>query len=284
MASNKSHHSGVTRPATPTPIPPAPVQKQQATPQQQQQPQPAPPVNTMNPATANQPPTPQNTPLQPGALTALSQMPDDQLAQLVNASKNVIMPNHLTDKDDPTQKFVYQAGLNEMPQVLDAAAFNQFLAANNIPQRQLLARSVNPITFQAMGTTFNYTAQQVADMMMYSRYNYIGGKVGGQKIGAGTYFDQNGGMSTGYGAHTVVAALNPATARVISMSQLRTEAQKFAATHPKFSRAVGGYVDSSRKWTGNNMSIWALAMGYNVITDGFGYHNVIDRSALVYRK
>jgi hypothetical protein len=238
----------------------------------------------MNPANANQTPTPQNTPVQPGALTALSQMTDDQLAQLVNASKNAITPNHLSDVDDQTQKFVYQAGLNELPQVMDAAAFNQFLSDNNIDQSQLLARSVNPISFSAMGTNFTYTAQQVADMMMYSRYNYIGGKVGGQKIGAGTYFDQNGGRATGYGQHTTVAALNPATARVINSSQLRSAAQTFARTHPKFARAVGGYVDSGTKWTNNNMSIWALAMGYNVITDGYGYHNVIDRSALVYRK
>ena len=291
MASNKNHKSGVTRPAAPTP-PPAPPPQQQATrtmypgmpgwsrlQQQQQQP----PVNTINPANANQTPNQNNTPVQPGALSALTQMTDDQLAQLVNASKNVIMPNHLSDVDDQTQKFVYQAGLNELPQVLDAADFNKFMADNNISQRQLLARSVNPIKFKAMSTQFSYSAQQVADMMMYSRYNYIGGKVGGQRLGAGTYFDQNGGHSTGYGQHTVVAALNPKTTRAISTTRLRSEAQKFAQTHPKFAKAVGGFVSSSQKWTNNNMSIWALAMGYNVITEG-SYHNVIDRSALVYRK
>ena len=35
----------------------------------------------------------------------------------------------------------------------------------------------------------------------------------------------------------------------------------------------------------NNMSVYALAMGYNVIKDSSsGYHNVIDRKALVYKK
>ena len=287
MASNKSRNSGVTRPAAPTP-PPAPPQQATQTrfpgmqgmsvPQQQQ-----PQVNTVNPANANQTPDPNNTPVQPGALTALSQMTDDQLAQLVRASKNAIMPNHLSDVDDQTQKFVYQAGLNEKPQVLDAADFNKFLSDNNISQRELLARSVNPIQFTAMNTRFSYTAKQVADMMMYSRYNYIGGKVGGQRLGAGTYFDQNGGHSTGYGQHTAVAALNPKTARIISTTRLRSEAQKFAQTHPKFAKAVGGFVGSTQRWTNNNMSIWALAMGYNVIQEG-SYHNVIDRSALVYKK
>ena len=89
MASNKSHGSGVTRPASP--VPP----QVQATPQRNAMPQPQIPVNTMNPANANQTPNDQNTPLQPGAVTALTQMTDDELASLVNASKTAIMPNHL---------------------------------------------------------------------------------------------------------------------------------------------------------------------------------------------
>lgn len=283
MASNKTRNSGVTRPATP--VPP----QRQATPQSNPPPlQPQTPVNTMNPANANQTPNDQNTPVQPGALTNLSQMSDDDLAQLVNDSKNAIMPNHLADADDPTQKFVYQAGLNALPQVLDSASFQQFMQDNNISQAQVLARSVNPIQFNAMGVNFSYSAQNVADMMMYSKFNYIGGKHGGQAYGAGTYFAQTGGANTGYGGLTVNAVLNPATARVISDTQLARQAAAFAKTHPKFARAVGGYVSSGSKFRGNNMSIWALAMGYNVIYDGTNnsstYYNVIDRSALVYRK
>lgn len=275
MASNKTRSSGVTRPASTTP-PQSPATQQGASGQ--------PSVNTMNPANANQTPNNQNTPLQPGAVTALSQMTDDQLAQLVNASKNVIMPNHLADADDPTQKFVYQAGLNAKPTVLDTAAFNQFLADNNIRQSDLLARSVDSIQFQAMGVNFSYTAKNVADMMMYSNFNYIGGKHGGQRLGAGTYFDQNGGVNTGYGSHTVVATLNPATARVISGPQLAVQAAAFAKSHPKFVAAVGKYTTGGQQWTGNNMSIYALAMGYNVIGGSGDYYNVIDRSALVYRE
>ncbi len=285
MASNKSHTSGVTRQATPAP------QVQQATqPQRSPQMPPIQPVqvNTMNPANANQTPNDQNTPVQPGAMTNLSQMTDDELAQLVRDSQHAIMPNHLADADDPTQKFVYQAGLNALPQVMDNAAFQQFMQDNGISQSQIIARSVDPIQFNAMGVNFSYTAQNVADMMMYSKFNYIGGKHGGQAYGAGTYFAQTGGASTGYGGLTVNAVLNPSTARIISSGQLARKAAAFAQSHPKFAKAVGGYVGSSAKFRGNNMSIWALAMGYNVISDGssgYGtYYNVIDRSALVYRK
>lgn len=279
MASNKTRSSGVTRPASTMPP---------QSPATQQGPQSQPPVNTMNPANANQTPNNQNTPLQPGGVTSLTQMTDDDLADLVNASKSAIMPNHLADADDPTQKFVYQAGMNSLPQVLDAASFQQFMADNNIQQRQILARSVDPIQFQAMGVNFSYTAQNVADMMMYSKFNYIGGKHGGQAYGAGTYFAQTGGANTGYGGLTVNAVLDPSKARVISDAQLAQKARAFAQTHPKFAKAVGGYVSSSSRFKGNNMSIWALAMGYNVIYDGTNnsstYYNVIDRSALVYRK
>ncbi len=279
MASNKTRSSGVTRQASSTPM---------QTPATQQGPQSQPPVNTMNPANANQTPNDQNTPLQPGGVTSLTQMTDDDLADLVNASKSVIMPNHLADADDPTQKFVYQAGMNSLPQVLDAASFQQFMQDNNIQQRQILARSVDSIQFSAMGVNFSYTAQNVVDMMMYSKFNYIGGKHGGQAYGAGTYFAQTGGANTGYGGLTVNAVLDPSKARVISDTQLAQKAKAFAQTHPKFAKAVGGYVSSGSKFRGNNMSIWALAMGYNVIYDGTNdsstYYNVIDRSALVYRR
>ena len=284
MASNKTRSSGVTRPASPTPV------QTQATPQsnppQMQSPQQQmPPVNTMNPANANQTPNNQNTPVQPGGVTALTQMTDDQLAQLVRDSRNAIMPNFLADAGDQTQAFVYQAGMNGLPQVMDAASFQQFLQSNNISQSDVLARSVNDIKYSAGGHQMSLTGKQQADMLMYSKFNYIGGKHGGQALGAGAYFARNGGVPTGYGNYTMVAAINPALARPITLSRLQTEAARFAQTHPKFNRAVGGF---NTNFNNNNMSIWALAMGYNVITGDNprwdSRTNIIDRSVLVYRK
>ena len=257
--------------------------------QQPVAPQPAPiappPIAVVQqpPVVQQQPPTPQNTPVAPQAVTALTQMSDAQLAQLANQAKNINMPNFLSDVSDQTQNFVFAAGLNERPQVLDDAAFTQFMSDNNIPQSKVLTRSVNPITYvNASGTKVKMSADDVIDMLKYSRLNYIGGKVNGQAYGAGTYFDQTGGRNTGYGQRTATAVLNPATAHVITDTQLSTQARQFAQTHPQFARAVGAYNTSFR---GNNMSIYALAMGYNVIKDSSsGYHNVIDRSALVYKR
>lgn len=226
-----------------------------------------------------QPPTPANTPVQPDAADALPKMSDAQLVSLLQQAKNVQMPNHLNDAPDLTQKFVFAAGLNEKPTVLDDSSFDQYLKDNGIPRRDILARSVNPITFKSGSVSFTYTANDVTDMLKYSSLNYIGGKHGGQLYGAGTYFDKTGGRSTGYGlGATALAVLNPNTARTISLNTLRSRIPAFARSHPQFARALGTP-------SGSNYSIYALVMGYNVITSDYNdYHNVIDRKALVYRE
>ena len=232
----------------------------------------------------NQPPTQANTPVQPGALTALAQMSDDQLAQLVTLAKSTQLPNHLNDVNDLTQKFVYTAGLNARPTVMDSSAFNQFLADNNIPRSQIIARSVNGASYTVGNTRYNLSPQQVVQMFTQSRLTYSGGKQGGQALGGGTYFAMTGGRNTGYGGTTMTGVLNPATAKIITASQLSSKAHAFAASHPKFARAVGAYTGGSWNTGNNNMAIYALAMGYNVITNrdhGGNYYNVLDRSAVV---
>lgn len=250
-------------------------------------------TTTTSSSIPNQVPTQQNTPVQPQAVITLQAMDDDALAQLAKISKTVSMPNFLADADDPTQKFVFAAGLNEKPMVLDDNAFYQYMKDNNISNNQILARNVTGFTYTNQGNNdVTLTADQITDMMKYSRLNYIGGKHGGQAYGAGAYFDMNGGKSTGYagasggklGKATTIAVLNPKTTRAIDLNNLEIKARTFAANHPKFAAQVGQPTSYGR---GNNISIYALAMGYNVITDSANYpsyHNVIDRSALVYRK
>ena len=255
-----------------------PIPAPQAQPQQNQptQPQPAP--------IAQQVPDDNNTPVTPDALTSFTQMSDAQLAQVFLDSQKIGLPNHLDDAADVTQRFVFHNGLNDRPEVLDAAAFSQFMADNNISQNQIIARSINGGTLKtSAGGSRKLTPKDVADMMMYSRLNYIGGKHGGQAYGAGTYFDMNGGGNTGYaGGKTVNAVLNPKTAKIITKSALTKLATAFDRSHPQFAKATGGY---DTGFYNNNMSIYALVLGYNVIkADIGGYHNVIDRKALVYKK
>lgn len=206
-------------------------------------------------------------------LAQIAAMTDDQLAQAVIDSRSVDMPNFLNDVPDQTQKFVYQVGLNGAPQVMDQQQLTQFMQQNNIPNSQIMARSVNP--------NGPLTAQQIADTFKYSELNYVGGKLGGQMSGAGTYFDMNGGRSTGYGSGATIKAIyNPATARVIDYYTLKSKAATFARTHPKFARAVGSFTNGKN----SNASIYALAMGYNAISGGpvsSSYQNIIDRGAVI---
>lgn len=247
------------------------------TPQPTQQPQQTGPIQ-------NQVPDDNNTPVAPDPMGQLQGMSDAQLAQLYTQSQKAQLPNHLGDVDDKTQKFIFTIGMNDKPLVLDQAAFQQFMQDNNIPQSQVLARSIGGGSLKSSaGNRSNLTPQDIADMLKYSRLNYIGGKIGGQAYGAGTYLDMNGGRNTGYGnGATLTGVLNPNTAKVVTDSRLKSLAQAFDRTHPQFAKATGGY---STSFHNNNMSIYATVLGYNVIKDATGsYHNVIDRKALVLLK
>ena len=254
--------SGLTARPRVTPAPPQPLQP----PQPQPDLTPSSDLQTATQATAT--------------LAQIASMTDDQLAQAVIDSRSVDMPNFLNDVPDQTQKFVYQVGLNGAPQVMDQQQFDQFLQQNNIPRSQIMSRSVSG--------NGPYSAQQITDMFRYSELTYIGGKQGGQMSGAGTYFDMNGGGSTGYGGYgkttaTMQAVYNPATARVIDFHRLQSQARSFAASHPKFAAEVGSF----RAGRNGNASIYALAMGFNAISGGpvsSTYQNIIDRSAVVVLK
>ena len=239
-------------------------------------------IGNPQPLIQNQTPNANNTPAVPDVTGALSNMTDDQLANLMDQSKTVDMPNHLNDVVDATQKFVYASGANGMPTVLPDAQFDQYLKDNGISRSQILSRSTGGADYTVNRVHVRLSADQVTQMMKYSQLNYIGGKYGGHLYGSGAYFDMNGGSNTGYAqgasSATAIAVLNPKTAHVISKNTLQAKIPAFATSHPKFARAVG-------RVTNENLSIYALAMGYNVIrSDHNNYHNVIDRSALVYRQ
>ena len=245
------------------------------------------PVNGGNPGVQNQVPDTNNTPVTPNALDKLVAMDDAQMAAVVNAAKGVQMPNFLNDVHDRTQEFVFQIGLNELPQVLDSTQFAQFLTDNGLSQRNIMSRSVNSTTYTNNdGTRVSLSGDQVNEIIRSSRLNYIGGKHGGNAYGSGTYFAANGGNNTGYGGTTMNAVLNPKTARIVNDSALSSMVSMWANSHPKTAAAIGRFTNATQ-------SIYALCMGYNVIVSGQtnprrigggDYVNVIDRSAMVIRK
>lgn len=227
---------------------------------------------------ANQAPNTNNTPITAGGVTTLSSMSDDNMAQLIRSSRNVDMPNHLADVHDRTQSFVYSAGLNEKPMVLDDAAFAQFMKDNKIPQSQILSRSVGGAQYTVNGTHIRMSSDQVTALYKDGSLNYVGGKYGGKVHGAGSYFDMNGGRNTGYASgSTMLGVLNPKTAKIIDDgSALQRAVASFKKSHPKTAKEIGALTNDTK-------AIYAACMGYNVIR-AYSYHNVIDRSATVIRQ
>lgn len=217
------------------------------------------------------------------SLAQIAQMDDTELLSLMQASRGVDMPNHLKDSPSFVQEFVYNAGLNDLPEVYDAQGFKQFLQDNNIKSADIMARVVgaNAYTTTA-GTRRKLSALQIHQMLATDPYNYIGGKKGGQALGAGAYFETNGGKNTGYGSGQTAqmnAVLNPKTARPINMysQQWATGWNRWSATHPQSAHFI------NRLNHGDKLSMQALVQGYNVITDGTGhgtYNNIIIRNAM----
>ena len=215
------------------------------------------------------------------AASQFSQMTDDQMEQVIKATYKVDMPNHLADVSDRTQRLAYVIGLNEKPTVLDDKAFDQYLTNNNIPKSAIISRSVDGSTYRVNNIQYQLTANDITQMYKDGSLNYIGGKYGGMAYGAGTYFEQNGGGRTGYGTGaTMIGIIDRSKARIIPLSTLRSAISSWSQSHPKTAAAIGPV-------TNRNYSVYALAMGYNVISSGKGrgtYFNVIDRSATIMRK
>ena len=243
-------------------------------PQQQVQPAPTPAVL---------PPAPMQT-----SLDQLSKMNDSQVLNVLKTAEKADLPNHLKDRYDPTQQLIYTIGLNAPPTIMDKQAFDAFRHANGIPSSQIMAREVGAGKYKTTaGTTRNLTSQQIAQMWTSDPYNYIGGKLGGQALGAGAYFDMNGGKGTGYasGGTKTAAILNPQTAKVVTTRTLMQQAQKWAQSHPRANAQLQRMARKSQASFGNSQySLYAAVLGYNVITSGGSYYNVIDRSAVIVRQ
>ena len=214
-------------------------------------------------------------------------MTDSELANALKISQGKVdMPNHIGDISNATQNFTYANKLNAKPTVLSDSDFDNFLKQNGIPDSQILIREVNGATFNSGSIRYNLTANDITDMFKTSDINYIGGKRGGQAYGAGTYFGMEGrNGSTGYASGaTMMAVLNPKTAKVISYSDVNRKWNTFVQNKPNLSKQAVSLGSG-------NHSIKALMMGYNVITsDSNGsshargeYYNIIDRSAVVVR-
>ena len=201
-------------------------------------------------------------------------MSDDEKADFIATNIKQGVPAHLAQND--FQRFVYNSGLNEKPDVVDDATLNSMTGTE-------IFRTVNNVYDSK--NDISYNADQIARQVMAGRVTRVSDN-GGSVYGRGIYFADNYNDSAyGYGNASgnvkktaVMRAKLNNNAKTISYSQARSGAMKEMASGSKLGNTL-------RKCDGSSQaSIYAMSKGYNVITSGNGYLNILNRNAITMSK
>lgn len=200
---------------------------------------------------------------------AFMAMSDDDKADFIDASIKQGVPAHLAQND--FQRFIYNSGLNEKPDVVSDAQLDAMTGTE-------MFRTVNAVYDRSNDVSYN--AEQISKQVMAGRVTRVSDN-GGSVYGRGIYFADSYNGSTSYGSSTgdvkktaVVRAKLNSNAKVIGYSQASSGAQREIASGSKLGRVLSRCDSASRA------SIYAMSKGYNVMTSGHGYFNVLNRNAI----
>ena len=206
-------------------------------------------------------------------LADAQQMNDKDLHDLLLAITKQDLPDYLMPNQQ--QRFVYALGINGKPIVEDDATF-----AVNSKGQTVIYNAQNSANLSG----FTLTADDIHDFLKYGDDTLQQNGI----YGNGIYFSNSRTGSAGYGQRQSKARLNPATAKVVTMSQLKSEYDSWKKTHPLSQKALGYTKAHNSGYGTNTYSQFALLRGYNVIAASQGggetYYSVLDRSALIYSK
>lgn len=200
-------------------------------------------------------------------------MTDDQKADVISQAVSQDVPVHLSQTD--FQRFVYNSGLNDKPDVVDDATLNSMTGTE-------IFRTVNSVYDKNYDVS--YTADQIALQVMAGRVTRTSDN-GGSVYGRGIYFADNKSSSSAYGnsygdvkkTAQVRAKLN-SNAKIISHNNALTGVNSEISSGSKLGKALKKCDYDSQ------VSIYAMAKGYNVITSGNGYMNILNRNAITMSK
>lgn len=206
-------------------------------------------------------------------LTDVQAMDDQQLHDFLIDVNKTDIPAFL-NQDIHLQKMVYALGMNDTPEIVDSATFQQLTSGPGALEP--IYRTVNDTTVNGVAVT----AQDICDMLTDGDLTYVGNGIHGD----GLYFSNDlvgsKAYGNGRGSKTVAAVLNK-KANVISERQLKSLYDNFVKNHPQSRKALGFVKARSHH---DSMSQFALTQGYNVITSSQGggevYYTVLDRSVL----
>ena len=200
-------------------------------------------------------------------------MTDDEKADFIDANMKQGVPVHLAPND--FQRFIYNSGLNEKPDVVDDTTLDAmtgteiFRTVNNSYDR------VNDIS---------HTAPQIAKQVTQGTHTRVS-DTGGSAYGRGIYFADNYSDSASYGntrgnvqKTAVIRGKLNSNAKVINYHTAQSGARQEIASGSKLGRTLRKADSASQ------VSLYAMAKGYNVISSGHGYLNVLNRNAITVSK
>lgn len=201
---------------------------------------------------------------------AFMAMTDDQKADVISNAIKQGVAAHLAQND--FQRFVANSGLNDKPDIVSDATLDSMNGTE-------IFRTVNSHYDKA--NDINYTAQQIAKQVMGAKTTRVSDN-GGSVYGRGIYFASSYSHSTSaYGntrgnvkATAVMRAKLNNNAKVINHSSAVSGANKEISSGSKLGRVL------SKCDSASQASIYAMSKGYNVITSGHGYYNVLNRNAI----
>ena len=202
---------------------------------------------------------------------AFMAMTDDQKADFISANTRQSVPDHLADND--FQRFLYHGGLSDRPDLVDDATLDTMTGTE-------IFRTVDYVDKKYTKSNIGYTAPQIANQVMKGRDTRVS-DTGGSAYGRGLYFANSYSGSVSYGSKrgdvkstAVMRAKLNNNAKVINISQATSGAMKEIASGSKLGKVLRNADSASR------VSLYAMSKGYNVISSGHGYYNILNRNAM----
>ena len=196
-------------------------------------------------------------------------MTDDQKAQAISNLASQDVPAFLADND--FQKFTFNMDLNDKPQLVDDSVLDTMNGTE-------LFRTVNSINDST--NRMKWDADTIASQVQRGSVTRVSDN-GGSAYGRGIYFADDYTESSYYGNSrgnikktAVVRAKLNSNAKVITYSKATSGLRQEINSGSKLGKALAKCDHASQ------VSIYAMAKGYNVIYNQSSYYNILSRNAI----
>lgn len=204
---------------------------------------------------------------------AFMSMSDDQKADAINQMVKNDVPVFLADND--FQKLTFTMGLNDKPQLVDDNVLDTMNGTE-------IFRTINSVNDTK--NRIKYDADTIASQVQRGTVTRVSDS-GGSAYGRGIYFADSYRESSYYGNSTgnikktaVIRGKLNSNAKVIDHSSAVKGVRSEINSGSKLGKALAKCDSASQS------SIWALSKGYNIITSGHGYYNILNRNAVTMSK